>query len=279
MIVNITTPRGNTVEIGDGKAAVFILGPCVIESRDVVLAIADRLAELSATLGVHIIFKASFDKANRTSLASYRGPGLAAAIPIFDEVRRRTGLAVTTDVHEPWQCAELASVVDLIQIPAFLSRQTDLIVAAAKTGRPLNIKKGQFLAPHDMMHAVEKATQSGTGGVILTERGTSFGYNALVVDMRGLVTMGQGGCPVVFDATHAVQQPGGLGQTSGGQRQFVPVLARAAAAIGVAGLFLETHPSPGSALSDGPNMIPLDSLPPLLAELRALDGIAKSRVG
>ena len=271
MIVNITTPRGNTVEIGDGKAAVFILGPCVIESRDVVLAIADRLAELSATLGVHIIFKASFDKANRTSLASYRGPGLAAAIPIFDEVRRRTGLAVTTDVHEPWQCAELASVVDLIQIPAFLSRQTDLIVAAAKTG--------QFLAPHDMMHAVEKATQSGTGGVILTERGTSFGYNALVVDMRGLVTMGQGGCPVVFDATHAVQQPGGLGQTSGGQRQFVPVLARAAAAIGVAGLFLETHPSPGSALSDGPNMITLDSLPPLLAELRALDGIAKSRVG
>lgn len=277
MIVNVTTPAGGTLAVGDNNPAIFILGPCVIESRDMVLTIAHSLAALASTLAVPVIFKASFDKANRTSLESYRGPGLAAAIPIFEAVRRETGLPVTTDVHEPWQCAELADVVDLIQIPAFLCRQTDLIVAAAATGRPVNIKKGQFLAPHDMKHAAQKAADSGNGGVILTERGTGFGYNTLVVDMRGLVTMAERGCPVIFDATHSVQQPGGQGQTSGGQRQFVPVLARAATAIGVAGLFLETHPSPGSALSDGPNMIPLDRLGPLITELKALDVVAKSR--
>ncbi|WP_424361302.1 3-deoxy-8-phosphooctulonate synthase [Methylocystis parvus] len=275
----------DTVTIGSGpRAAVFandrplalIAGPCALESRDMALEVATELARLSDGLGIGVVFKASFDKANRTSGASARGIGLDAALPIFAEIKEKTGLPVTTDVHESWQCAPVAEVVDLLQIPAFLCRQTDLIVAAAQTGRPVNIKKGQFLAPWDMAHSIEKARTAGASGALVTERGTSFGYNALVVDMRAPPILAETGAPVIFDATHSVQQPGGRGASSGGERRFAATLARAAVAVGVAGLFVETHPNPDAAISDSATQIPLRELEAMIEGLLAFDRLAKS---
>ncbi len=265
------------IEIGNDLPLTLIAGPCALEGADMALAIAGELARLGERLNIGIVFKASFDKANRTSGQARRGVGLDAALPIFAEIKEKTGLPVTTDVHETWQCARVAEVVYLLQIPAFLCRQTDLIVAAALTGRPVNIKKGQFLAPWDMVHAVEKARDAGAAGVLVTERGTSFGYNALVADMRALPILKETGAPIVFDATHAVQQPGGLGTSSGGELRFVATLARAAVAVGVAGLFIETHPDPGAALSDRETQIPLAELGALVEELLTFDRLAKSQ--
>ncbi len=272
------------VEAGDGRKVRFgnalpislIAGPCAMESREHALEMAQALTEIADRLGIGLVYKSSFDKANRTSLSSARGIGLAAALPIFAEVRDRFGLPVLTDVHETQQCAPLAEVVDILQIPAFLCRQTDLLIAAAATGRIVNVKKGQFLAPWDMANVVAKLTGAGNPNVLLTERGASFGYNTLVSDMRALPIMAQTGAPVIFDATHSVQQPGGQGATSGGQREFVPVLARAAVAVGVAGLFIETHPDPDRAPSDGPNMVPLSQFEALIKQLMQLDEIVKS---
>ncbi len=275
--VTIAAPGGQTISFGESRPLAFILGPCVIESRDHALRTANLLAELGARHKIPLVYKSSFDKANRTSGKSFRGSGLEEALPIFEAVKRETGLPVTTDVHEREQCALAAEVVDILQIPAFLSRQTDLLLAAAATGRVVNVKKGQFLAPWDMRNVAEKLDAGGAAGVLLTERGTSFGYNTLVVDMRGLPIMASTGKPVIFDATHSVQQPGGRGESSGGQREFAPVLARAAVAVGVAGVFIETHEDPDNAPSDGANMIPLDQMDALIAELVALDQIAKSR--
>ena len=254
----------------------LIAGPCALESRDHALEMASALNELTYELGIGFVFKSSFDKANRTSLSSARGLGLDAALAVFAEVRSRLDVPVTTDVHLPDHCRAVADVVDLLQIPAFLCRQTDLLVAAAETGRPVSVKKGQFLAPWDMEHVVAKIAETGNPNVIAIERGASFGYNTLVSDMRSLPTMAKIGCPVVFDATHSVQQPGGLGGRSGGQREFVPVLARAAVAVGVAGVFVETHQDPDSAPSDGPNMIPLKELRSFLQVLIELDRVAKA---
>ena len=253
----------------------FILGPCQMESADHALMMARAIQDITRRVGVQAVFKASFDKANRTSLSAPRGIGLEAALEVFARIKAETGLPVLTDVHEAAQCAPVAEVVDILQIPAFLCRQTDLLVAAARTGRVVNVKKGQFLAPWDMRHVVAKITGSGNANVLVTERGTSFGYNTLVTDFRGLPVMAAEGVPVIFDATHSVQQPGGLGGASGGQREFVPVLARAAVAVGVAGVFLETHDNPDNAASDGPNMIPLAGLERLLRDLKALDSTAK----
>ncbi|MCQ4190628.1 3-deoxy-8-phosphooctulonate synthase [Methylocystis suflitae] len=267
------------VEIGNDLPLTLIAGPCALESRDLAIEIAGELAAIGERLKIGVVFKASFDKANRTSGNAPRGVGLDAALPIFAEITEKTGLPITADVHENWQCARVAEVVDLLQIPAFLCRQTDLIVAAAKTGRPVNIKKGQFLAPWDMIHAVEKAREAGAAGVLVTERGTSFGYNALVADMRALPILKETtGAPVVFDATHAVQQPGGRGASSGGERRFVATLARAAVAIGVAGLFVETHPDPGAAISDGATQVPLGELETMVKALMAFDRLAKMPV-
>jgi 2-dehydro-3-deoxyphosphooctonate aldolase (KDO 8-P synthase) len=268
------------VTVGDvsfDNAAPFALiaGPCQMESRQHAMDTAGRLKEICAGLGIGLVYKTSFDKANRTSLSGKRGAGLDAALPIFDEVRATLGLPVLTDVHTEEQCGVLAEHVDVLQIPAFLSRQTDLLVAAAKTGRVVNVKKGQFLAPWDMKNVVAKVTQSGNSNVLVTERGVSFGYNTLVTDMRALPIMAEIGAPVIFDATHSVQQPGGQGGSSGGERRFVETLARAAVAIGVAGLFIETHENPDAAPSDGPNMIPLDQMPALLERLLAFDRVAK----
>jgi 2-dehydro-3-deoxyphosphooctonate aldolase (KDO 8-P synthase) len=238
---------------------------------------AGRLREMTAKLGLGFVYKTSFDKANRTSLKGKRGMGLDKALAIFADLRRELGVAILTDVHEREQCAEVAPVVDILQIPAFLSRQTDLLVAAAETGKVVNVKKGQFLAPWDMANVVTKIVESGNPNVLLTERGASFGYNTLVSDMRALPIMAATGCPVIFDATHSVQQPGGQGTSTGGDRRYVPVLARAAVAVGVAGVFIETHQDPDNAPSDGPNMIPIDQLPALLETLVALDRIAKRR--
>jgi 2-dehydro-3-deoxyphosphooctonate aldolase (KDO 8-P synthase) len=275
--VSIVAPTGREIVIGSRLPLAFILGPCVIESRDHALRTAGFLAEIGARRGIPLVYKSSFDKANRTSGSSFRGMGLEEALPILEAVKRETGLPVTTDVHEREQCAIAAEVVDILQIPAFLSRQTDLLVAAAQTGRVVNVKKGQFLAPWDMKNVAAKLDQAGASGVLLTERGTSFGYNTLVVDMRGLPIMAETGKPVIFDATHSVQQPGGRGESSGGQREYAPVLARAAVAVGVAGVFIETHEDPDNAPSDGANMIPLEQLDGLVAELMALDQIAKTR--
>jgi 2-dehydro-3-deoxyphosphooctonate aldolase (KDO 8-P synthase) len=247
-----------------------------MESRSQALETAYALAEIAQRLEIGLIYKTSFDKANRSSGVKPRGLGLAAALPIFAEIREATGLPVLTDVHDVEQCARVAEVVDVLQIPAFLSRQTDLIVAAARTGAVLNIKKGQFLAPWDMKHVISKAVEAGNPNVMACERGVSFGYNTLISDMRALPILGEIGCPVVFDATHSVQQPGGRGDQSGGERRFVPVLARAAVAVGVAAVFIETHPDPDNAPSDGPNMVPLASLEALLRELIAFDALAKS---
>jgi 2-dehydro-3-deoxyphosphooctonate aldolase (KDO 8-P synthase) len=255
----------------------LIAGPCQLEGRQHGLEIAAALKELAARLGIGLVFKASFDKANRTSGGAARGMGLDGALPVFAEIRETLGLPVLTDVHDAAQCAPVAEAVDILQIPAFLCRQTDLLLAAAATGRVVNVKKGQFLAPWDMKHVAAKITQAGNPNVIVTERGASFGYNTLVSDMRSLPIMAEvtGGAPVVFDATHSVQQPGGQGGSSGGQREFVAVLARAAVAVGVAGVFIETHPDPDRAPSDGPNMVALKDMPALLEQLIAFDRLAK----
>ncbi len=266
-----------TLEVANAAPIVVFAGPCQMESRAHALEMAGALKEAATRLGLGLIYKSSFDKANRTSLAGKRGIGLDAALSVFAEIRETLGLPVVTDVHEKEQCALLAPVVDVLQIPAFLCRQTDLLVAAARTGRVVKVKKGQFLAPWDMRNVVAKIVGSGNPNVLLTERGTSFGYNTLVVDMRALPQMAETGAPVIFDATHAVQQPGGLGGSSGGDRRYVPVLARAAVAVGVAGLFIETHEAPDGAPSDGPNMLPLKDFEPLMRELMALDALAKAR--
>ena len=265
--------------VGNDLPLTLIAGPCALESRAHALEMSQALVEMTDRLGIGLIYKTSFDKANRTSLGSNRGIGMKEGLPILAEVRETYGCPVITDVHLPDHCAEVAEAVDVLQIPAFLCRQTDLVVAAAKTGKALNIKKGQFLAPWDMKNVLAKATDSGNDKIMLCERGTSFGYNTLVSDMRALPTMAETGFPVVFDATHSVQQPGGQGGTSGGERQFVPVLARAAIAIGVAAVFMETHQDPDSAPSDGPNMIPLDRMEALLKNLMAFDALAKSVPG
>lgn len=261
--------------LGNRLPLVLIAGPCVVESRAHALETAAALREIAATAGIGLIYKSSFDKANRTSLAGARGIGITEGLAALAEVRESLGLPVLSDVHSPEQCAPAAEVLDVLQIPAFLCRQTDLLIAAARTGAAVNIKKGQFLAPWDMAPALEKITAQGNRRVLLTERGTSFGYNALVSDMRALPIMAETGFPVIFDATHSVQQPGGQGAHSGGQREFVAPLARAAVAVGVAGMFVECHSDPDKAPSDGPNMLPLKDLPELLETLTALDGIAK----
>ena len=271
----------NRIEIGNVTVAndapfVLIAGPCALESRAHAMEMSAALVEITAKLGIGLIYKSSFDKANRTSLDSPRGMGLAESLPILAEVRETHGCPVLTDIHLPDQCAPVAEAVDVIQIPAFLSRQTDLIVAAAETGKALNIKKGQFLAPWDRANVVKKAQVAGNNRVMLCERGASFGYNTLVSDMRSLPILAQTGCPVVYDATHSVQQPGGQGNVSGGQREFVPVLARAALAIGVGAVFMETHDDPDSAPSDGPNMVHLKDLPAILKTLVEIDRIAKA---
>jgi 2-dehydro-3-deoxyphosphooctonate aldolase (KDO 8-P synthase) len=271
---NAAVTVGNVTFANERPIAVFA-GPCQMESRAHALEMASALKEIAARLGIGLVYKTSFDKANRTSISGKRGIGLDAALPVFAEVRETLGLPVVTDVHEAAQCARLAEVVDVLQIPAFLCRQTDLLIAAARTGRAVKVKKGQFLAPWDMKNVVAKITGSGNPNVLVTERGASFGYNTLVVDMRSLPIMAEIGCPVIFDATHAVQQPGGQGTASGGDRRFVPVLARAAVAVGVAGLFIETHQDPDHAPSDGPNMVLLKDFEALLRELMAIDAVVK----
>ncbi|EAS50296.1 2-dehydro-3-deoxyphosphooctonate aldolase [Aurantimonas manganoxydans SI85-9A1] len=275
----MTAPNGtvaarNTV-FDNYRPFALIAGPCQMESRDHAMMIAEKMKRITDDLGIGYVFKASFDKANRTSLQGRRGIGLADALPVFEEVARTFDLPVLTDVHTEEQCREAGTVCDILQIPAFLCRQTDLLIAAAGTGRVVNIKKGQFLAPWDMSNVLAKVTESGNPNVLLTERGASFGYNTLVSDFRALPIMAGMGAPVVFDATHSVQQPGGQGGSSGGERRFVETLSRAAVAVGVAGLFIETHEDPDNAPSDGPNMVPLDRMPELLKRLQALDAVAK----
>ncbi|SOC03717.1 3-deoxy-8-phosphooctulonate synthase [Stappia indica] len=274
---NGTVTVGNVAFSQDAPLS-LIAGPCQMESRAHVLECAAAVKEIADSLGISVVFKASFDKANRTSIAASRGVGLNEALPVFAEIRETYGMPVLTDIHSADQCAPVAEVVDVLQIPAFLCRQTDLLVAAAKTGAVVNVKKGQFLAPWDMKNVLAKIVETGNPNVLLTERGASFGYNTLVSDMRALPIMAQTGAPVVFDATHSVQQPGGQGTSSGGDRTMVAVLARAAVAVGVAGVFIETHPDPDNTISsDGPNMIALKDLKDLLSDLMAFDRIAKSR--
>jgi 2-dehydro-3-deoxyphosphooctonate aldolase (KDO 8-P synthase) len=262
-------------EAGLDQPFFLIAGPCVVESEQLQLDVAGQLKEITSTLGINFIFKSSFDKANRTSGKSFRGPGMEEGLRVLAEVKRQIGVPVLTDVHEYTPMDEVAAVVDVLQTPAFLVRQTDFITKVCAAGKPVNIKKGQFLSPWDMKPVVEKAKATGNQDILVCERGASFGYNNLVSDMRSLAVMRETGCPVVFDATHSVQLPGGQGTSSGGQREFVPVLARAAVAVGVAGLFAETHPDPAKALSDGPNAWPLDKMEALLETLLALDGITK----
>jgi 2-dehydro-3-deoxyphosphooctonate aldolase (KDO 8-P synthase) len=264
-------------EVGANRPFFLIAGPCVIESEGLVLDVAGRLKEMTDKLGIPFIFKASFDKANRSSRASFRGPGMDAGLKALSRVRETIGVPVLTDVHEDTPLGEVAAVVDVLQTPAFLCRQTNFIVAASSQNKPVNIKKGQFLSPWEMQNVVDKARSTGNVQIMVCERGFSFGYNNLVSDMRSLAIMRGTGCPVVFDATHSVQLPGGQGNASGGQREFVPVLARAAVAAGVAGIFMETHPDPAKALSDGPNAWPLDRMAPLLATLKELDDAVKKQ--
>ncbi len=273
--VIVKTPNGGEVKIGNQQKLTVIAGPCQLESRQHALETAHALKEMADRLGMGLIYKTSFDKANRTSISTQRGIGLEQALDIFAEIRDVTGLPVLTDVHEAAQCAIAAQAVDVLQIPAFLCRQTDLLIAAAVTGKAVNVKKGQFLAPWDMKNVIGKLLAAGNPNVMACERGASFGYNTLVSDMRALPIMAEIGCPVVFDATHSVQQPGGQGATSGGQRQFVPVLARAAVAIGVACVFVETHPDPDNAPSDGPNMVPMHQFEALMADLLRYDQLTK----
>jgi len=270
-----TTVAVGEVKFGNALPLALIAGPCALESRGHAFDMASTLKDIAAELGIGFVYKTSFDKANRTSATSARGLGLDKALVIFAELRAKLGIAILTDVHEPDQCAAVAEVVDILQIPAFLCRQTDLLVAAARTGRAINVKKGQFLAPWDMGNVLAKITGAGNSNVLVTERGVSFGYNTLVSDMRALPILTKIGAPVIFDATHSVQQPGGQGTSSGGERAYVPVLARAAVAVGVAGIFIETHQDPDHAPSDGPNMIPLNELGPLLKRLMEYDVLAK----
>ncbi len=276
-VVEVAAPGRSPVRIGNALKLSVLAGPCQMESRQHALETAHALKEIADRLGIGLVYKTSFDKANRTSGGAPRGMGLKAALPVFAEIRESVGLPTLTDVHESDQCAPVAEAVDVLQIPAFLCRQTDLLIAAARTGRAINVKKGQFLAPWDMKNVVAKVTGAGNPNVMACERGVSFGYNTQVSDMRALPIMGEIGCPVVFDATHSVQQPGGQGASSGGERQFVPVLARAAVAVGVACVFMETHPDPDQAPSDGPTMIPLGEFEALLANLLAFDALAKGR--
>ena len=270
------TVAAGAVRFGNRLPLALIAGPCMLESRGHALEMAGALKEIAARLGIGLVYKTSFDKANRTSATSARGLGLDGALAVFEEIRARLDVPVLTDVHESGQCAEVAAVADVLQIPAFLCRQTDLLLAAARTGRVVNVKKGQFLAPWDMTHVVAKITGAGNPNVMVTERGASFGYNTLVSDMRALPILARStGAPVIFDATHSVQQPGGQGASSGGEREFVPVLARAAVAVGVAGVFIETHQDPDRAPSDGPNMVPLKEMEALLRRLIAFDRLAK----
>jgi 2-dehydro-3-deoxyphosphooctonate aldolase (KDO 8-P synthase) len=262
-------------EVGQDRPFFLIAGPCVIESEALVIEVAGRLKEMTAALNIPFIFKASFDKANRSSRSSFRGPGLEGGLKALAKVRDQIGVPVLTDVHEDTPLDEVAAVVDVLQTPAFLCRQTNFIVAACSQGKPVNIKKGQFLSPWEMQNVVDKARSTGNTQIMVCERGFSFGYNNLVSDMRALAVMRSTGCPVVFDATHSVQLPGGQGDSSGGQREFVPVLARAAIAAGIAGIFMETHPNPAKALSDGPNAWPLDRMRPLLGTLKELDSAVK----
>jgi 2-dehydro-3-deoxyphosphooctonate aldolase (KDO 8-P synthase) len=275
MTPNKTITLGN-VQFGNHLPLALIAGPCQMESRDHAFMMAETLKSICAKLGIGLIYKSSFDKANRTSLKGARGLGLEKSLAVFADIKKQLALSVITDIHDAGQCAEVASIVDILQIPAFLCRQTDLLIAAAKTGRVINVKKGQFLAPWDMKNVVTKIVDSGNPNVLLTERGASFGYNTLVSDMRSLPIMAETGCPIIFDATHSVQQPGGQGSSTGGDRRMVPVLARAAVAVGVAGVFIETHQDPDHSPSDGPNMVPLDQLESLLVKLMALDKIAKN---
>jgi 2-dehydro-3-deoxyphosphooctonate aldolase (KDO 8-P synthase) len=268
-------PVGNVL-IGNDRPFALIAGPCALESRAHALEMSHALVELTSKLGIPLIYKTSFDKANRTSVAGERGMGLDKSLPILVEVREKYGCPVLTDVHDASQCAPVAEAVDVLQIPAFLCRQTDLLLAAGQTGRAINVKKGQFLAPWDMKNVVAKIASTGNEKILQTERGASFGYNTLVSDMRALPIMAESGYPVVFDATHSVQQPGGKGTSSGGQREYVPVLARAAIAVGVAAVFMETHQDPDKAPSDGPNMVPLKDMPNVLARLKAFDDLAKA---
>ena len=276
----MTAPRhvhvGN-LTLGNDRPMAVIAGPCQLESRDHALEVSHALVELCGKLGIGLIYKTSFDKANRTSVNTARGLGLEKSLPILAEVREKWGCPVLTDVHESDQCAPVAEAADVLQIPAFLCRQTDLLLAAGQTGRAINVKKGQFLAPWDMKNVAAKIASTGNDKILLTERGASFGYNTLVTDMRGLPVMAETGYPVVIDATHSVQQPGGQGTSSGGDRRFVPVIARAAVAVGVAAVFLETHPDPDKAPSDGPNMVKLKDMPALLGTLQEFDKLAKAR--
>jgi 2-dehydro-3-deoxyphosphooctonate aldolase (KDO 8-P synthase) len=269
--------RVASVEIGNARPLALIAGPCQLESREHAFEMASALKEIATRVGMGLVYKTSFDKANRTSAGSKRGLGLERSLPILADIRETLGIPVLTDVHERAQCAPVAEAVDILQIPAFLCRQTDLLLAAAATGRVVNVKKGQFLAPWDMKNVIAKIAGAGNPNVLITERGASFGYNTLVSDFRALPIMAQFGAPVVFDATHSVQQPGGQGDSTGGERAMVPYLARAAAAVGCAAIFMETHQDPDHAPSDGPNMLKLADLPPLLAELAAIDRIAKAR--
>ncbi len=273
---NAVVRVGNIAFAMDRPIAVFA-GPCQMESRAHALEMAAALKEIATRLGIGLVYKSSYDKANRTSLTGRRGIGLAGALPVFAEIKEKYDLPIVTDVHEIEHCARVGAVVDVLQIPAFLCRQTDLLVAAAKTGRVVKIKKGQFLAPWDMKNVVAKVTESGNANVLVTERGASFGYNTLVVDMRSLPQLAETGAPVIFDATHSVQQPGGQGTSSGGDRRFVAPLARAAVAVGIAGLFIETHQDPDKAPSDGPNMVPLKDFEALLRALMAIDATVKAR--
>ena len=277
-VIEIWTGKGPAVRIGNALPLTIIAGPCQMESRQHALETAHALKEIAERLGFGLIYKTSFDKANRTSANAQRGIGLKDGLPIFAEIREVTGLPVLTDVHDIAQCGPVGEVVDVLQIPAFLCRQTDLLLAAAATGKAINVKKGQFLAPWDMKNVIAKINGAGNSRAMACERGVSFGYNTLVSDMRSLPEMARIGCPVVFDATHSVQPPGGLGGSSGGQREYVPVLARAAVAVGVACVFMETHPDPDNAPSDGPNMVPMSEFGALIAELQGFDALAKARL-
>lgn len=276
MMQSTRTVQVGSIAVGNSLPFMLIAGPCQIESSQHALETAAALKEICQQAGIGFVYKSSFDKANRTSLSSTRGVGLVEGLSILADVRARFSVPVLTDVHTPEHCAPVAEVVDILQIPAFLCRQTDLLLAAGKTGAVVNVKKGQFLAPWDMQHVASKIASTGNQNIMLCERGTSFGYNTLINDMRGLPIMAQTGYPVVFDATHSVQQPGGLGGASGGQREFAPVLARAALAVGVAALFIETHQDPDSAPSDGPNMLPIKALPELLSQFKKIDTLVKS---
>lgn len=273
--VSIPLPKGGAYTVANDRKLTIIAGPCQMESRQQALEMSAAIAEIGRKYDVQMIFKTSFDKANRSSIKTQRGIGMEAALPIFAEVKETTGLPVLTDVHESAQCALLAPVIDVIQIPAFLCRQTDLLLAAGATGRAINIKKGQFLAPWDMKNVAAKLASTGNENIMLCERGASFGYNTLVSDMRSLPIMAETGYPVIFDATHSVQQPGGKGESSGGERQYVPMLARAAVSVGVAGVFIETHPDPDQAPSDGPNMVVFKEFPALIENLLAYDALTK----